>query len=424
MILASTTQRAVAVAIVFAALAAWAVYLVLENRRTPKELVDSFLGAPNRKSPPDDEFFEGRRLDRWLVAALVGTSVLALALPLYWLAEPGRQQGAIIGFDKREIKFGEEYYSQVFLCSNCHGPAGGGGVAAYNVTDYDENGQPKIDPATGKPVVRSVQWKAPRINNVALRYKPEQINNILTYGRGGAKNNPMPAWGVKGGGPGSPQQIDYLVSLLRYWSIEGDPAAKKAYEDAYKSNGRDSKKAYEVAFAVASKAAQAESQKNLDDAKSQAKDLLAKKDQAMAAAQKALDDAKAKGDVVATAAAETALADLTKNIANAEKTAKLDDGGILFDQNCARCHTNGWSYGEPKATGSGFYGPALKSASLKIQFPDPAKQAEFIKLGVGEAVAYGTGGVNHWAGGGMPYFTNILTDDMIAKIVAYERGLE
>ena len=92
MILASTTQRAVAVVIVLAALAAWAVYIVLENRRSTKDIVDSFLDAPNRKAPPDDEVFEGRRLDRFLVAALVGTSVLAISLPLYWLGEPGRQK--------------------------------------------------------------------------------------------------------------------------------------------------------------------------------------------------------------------------------------------------------------------------------------------------------------------------------------------
>ena len=424
MILASTTQRAVAVVIVFAALAAWAVYLVLENRRSTKEIVDSYLDAPNRKAPPDDEVFEGRRLDRFLVAALVGTSVLAVSLPLYWLGEPGRQKGALIGFDKREIKRGLRNYEETFACNSCHGPEGGGGVASWTVTDYDDNGQPLINPETGKPVVRSVQWKAPRIDNVALRYKPGQITNVLVYGRGGAKNNPMPAWGTAGGGPGTPQQIADLVSLLAFWAIDGSPEAKKAYEDAWKSNGNDNAKAFAVAFEFAAKMAQEDSAKSLTDEKANAATLVKGEEKSMADAKKALADATASGNAVTMRSAEAALADLVKNLAAAKKTLAGSDGEILFNQQCARCHTNGWSYDEPKESGGGFYGPSLRKESLKNQFPDPAKQAEFIKVGVGDQVAYGTGGVNHWSGGGMPYFANKLTDDMIKQIVDYERGLE
>lgn len=424
MILASTNQRAVAVVVVLAALAAWAVYLVLENRRSTKDIVDSYLSAPNRKAPPDDEVFEGRRLDRFLVAALVGTSVLAVSLPLYWIGEPGRHKGALIGFDKREIKRGLRNYEATFQCNSCHGPEGGGGVATWTVTDYDDNGQPKINPETGKPVVRAVQWKAPRIDNIALRYKPGQITNVLIYGRGGAKTNPMPAWGTAGGGPGTPQQIADVVTLLSYWAIQGSPEAKKAYEEAWKSNGNKNMKAFEVAFEFAAKAAQEESAKALTDEKANAATLVKGEEASLASAKKALEDAKASGNAVALRAAETAMADLEKNLANAKKTLAASDGEILFNQHCARCHTNGASYGEPKESGGGFYGPSLRKESLKNQFPDPAQQAEFIKRGVGDQVAYGSGGVNHWSGGGMPYFANELTDDMINQIVEYERGLE
>jgi mono/diheme cytochrome c family protein len=423
-ILASSTQRAVAIVIVFAALAAWAVYLVLENKRSTGDIVDSFLNAPNRKQPPDDEVFEGRRLDRFLTAALVGTTVLAVSLPLYWLGEPGREKGALFGFDKREVKRGERNYKETFACSNCHGPDGGGGVATWTVTDYDATGQPIIDAATGKPKVRSVQWKAPRINNVALRYKPGQITNILVYGRGGAKNNPMPAWGTAGGGPGTPQQIADVVALLSHWAIDGNPVAKKAYEDAWNSNGNDSHKAFAVAFEAAAKDAQAESDKALEDEKKNAAALVKGEATSLKTAKKALADATASGNVVTTKAAETALKELELNLANAKKTLASSDGEILFNQNCARCHTRGWSYNEPQESGGGFYGPALKAASLITQFPDAAKQAEFIKVGAADQVAYGTAGVNHWSGGGMPYFGNVLSDEKINEIVAYERGLK
>jgi mono/diheme cytochrome c family protein len=423
-ILASSTQRAVAVVIVFAALAAWAVYLVLENKRSTSDIVDSFLDAPNRKQPPDDDVFEGRRLDRFLTAALVGTTALAVSLPLYWLGEPGREKGALIGFDKREIKRGMENYENVFACNKCHGPEGGGGVATWTVTDYDKSGQPIIDPATGKPQVRQVEWKAPRINNVALRYKPGQITNILNYGRGGAKNNPMPAWGTVGGGPGTPQQIADLVSLLSSWAIEGNPAAKEAYKKAWNSNGYNAPKAFAAAFEAAAKDAQAESAKALDDEKKNAATLVKGEAESRKANQKALDEAKASGNVVTIKAAETAVKDFEFNLANAKKTLASSDGEILFNQNCARCHTRGWSYNEPQESGGGFYGPTLKAASLITQFPDPAKQAEFIKLGAADEAAYGTAGVNHWSGGGMAYFGNVLSDDLINEIVKYERGLK
>jgi mono/diheme cytochrome c family protein len=423
-ILASSTQRAVAVVIVFVALAAWAVYLVLENKRSTTDIVDSYLNAPNRKQPPDDEVFEGRRLDRFLTAALVGTTVLAVGLPLYWLGEPGREKGALIGFDKREIKRGLRNYEVTFACNACHGPEGGGGVATWTVTDYDKSGQPIMDPTTGKPKVRQVQWKAPRINNVALRYKPGQITNILVYGRGGAKNNPMPAWGTAGGGPGTPQQIADLVSLMSHWAIDGNPVAKKAYEDAWNSNGYNAQKAFDVAFEAAAKDAQAESAKALEDEKKNAATLVKGEAKSLADAKKALADATASGNVVTMKSAEAALKDLELNLANAKKTLASSDGEILFNQNCARCHTRGWSYNEPQESAGGFYGPALKAASLITQFPDPAKQAEFIKLGAGDQVAYGTAGVNHWSGGGMPYFAHVLSDEDINKIVAYERGLK
>mgnify|MGYP001002312646 CR=1 FL=1 len=99
------------------------------------------------------------------------------------------------------------------------------------------------------------------------------------------------------------------------------------------------------------------------------------------------------------------------------------DVGPLLQANCARCHTNGYSYGEPKENGGGFYGPRLSEASLTRQFPDKASQIEYVKNGVEDGKAYGTGGVNHWSGGGMPYFANILTDKQIEQIVDYERSL-
>jgi mono/diheme cytochrome c family protein len=422
-------QRAVGLVILITALLIWAVYVVLENRRSAQQNVESFLDAPNRKNPPDDEVFEGIRLDRWLGWALISMTVVAMSLPLYWLNEQNRQTGAIKGFDNRSLKRGEEVFGPDthvgFNCARCHGAKGGGGVAKYLVADYDEQGNPKIDPKTQKPMSHQVVWTAPRINNIGLRYQPQQIRNVLVYGRGGAKNNPMPAWGIKGGGPGDDQQIDDLVNYLLEMSIEENPAAKKAYEAEWETS-RDSRKAIAAAVAASKEEAQADSTKTYKSAVEAARKAVASEAKDIAAAEKVLAEAALKkaDKPLAFADAEAALASVKKSVEDAKAVLELSEGALLFNQNCARCHTSGYSYGEPKAPGGGHYGPSLRAGSLAQQFPEKKDQIAFITNGVPDAAAYGKGGVNHWSGGGMPYFGNILTPEQIEKIVDYERSLK
>jgi mono/diheme cytochrome c family protein len=422
-------QRAVGLAILVTALSLWAVYVVLENRRSAKQNVESFLDAPNRKNPPDDEVFEGIRLDRWLGWALISMTVVAMSLPLYWLNEQNRQTGAIRGFDNRSVHRGEEVYSPDthigFNCAKCHGANGGGGQAKYLVADYDEKGNRLTDPKTGKPMSHNVVWDAPRINNIGLRYQPEQIRNILIYGRGGAKNNPMPAWGIKGGGPGNEQQIDDLVNYLMYMSIEENPAIKKAYEKEW-SQSRDNKKAVAVAVLAGREEGQKESAEKYESTVKSAEGTVEKEADSIEDAEKAVaaaEVAKATKPLAFKKAVQD-LADAKKAVEDAKATLELSEGALLFNQNCARCHTSGYSYGEPKSPAGGGYGPSLRESSLKSQFPDKKSQIEFITNGVPENGAYGSNGVNDWSGGGMPYFKNILTPEQIEKIVDYERSLK
>lgn len=438
---AASTQRAIAIVVLVVALLLWLGYLVLENRRTTTDIVDSFLGAPNRKTPPNDDVFEGPRLDRFLGWALVSMVVVALSLPLYWLGEPGRHEGSIRGFDKRSVNRGEKLFGAEhngFNCARCHGADGGGGVAAFTVALFNDDGSPKIDASTGKPALQSVSWLAPRINNIALRYQPEQIRNVIIYGRGQGKNNPMPAWGTAGGGPGNEQQIDDLVNFLKHKAIEENPVAMQAYKDAWSTNGNSATKAYAAAILASAKEAQAESTKELEETKTAAAGVAKNADASLAGAEKVVTDAKAAlvlakagTDTLATEKAELAVtkaeADLVTQkatIENARKVVAAGDGEILFNLNCARCHTNGFSYGQPKDPASGYYGPALRKDSLVKQFPDAADQEAFIAQGARDQEAYGTGGVNHWSGGGMAYFGNVLTAEQIKEIVAYERSLE
>jgi mono/diheme cytochrome c family protein len=379
-ILAATIQQGIGVALIATVLVGLLGYVIVENRVSKESNLDSFLQAANRKQAPDDDVFEGPRLDRFLSWALVLMTIVAISVPIYWLGEVGRQEGAIRGFDKRSVHRGEEAFANkpntkhgtpALNCASCHGAGAGGGVAAYALKDYDlKTGKPLQK--DGKDLIRSVSWAAPRLTDVALRYRKDQLYNVLVYGRAPV----MPAWGTAGGGPVTDQTIYDLISYLRHKALEENEAARKIYEEVW-DNTLDADKAFDAALnsEPIRKMRQAESTKQLAEAK--------------------------------------------KLAANADKS----DGQILFEMNCARCHVAGWSNNEPNYAGNAF-GPKLTTESLRVQFPDPASQAAFIKNGTeGSQKPYGTRGVNGYEGGGMPYFNNILTDKQIDAIVEYERNL-
>jgi mono/diheme cytochrome c family protein len=99
------------------------------------------------------------------------------------------------------------------------------------------------------------------------------------------------------------------------------------------------------------------------------------------------------------------------------------DGAKLFDAYCARCHTKGFSYGEPGERGAGAFGPSLTDGATLNQFPDIESHIEFVKTGSQYAKPYGTRGVGGNEAGGMPGFGRMLTDEQIDAIVRYERSL-
>ena len=105
--------------------------------------------------------------------------------------------------------------------------------------------------------------------------------------------------------------------------------------------------------------------------------------------------------------------------------AELDrSGGDLgqagFNVNCARCHTKGWSYGEPEVPGGGAYGFNLTNGLALRQFPNRDDMNEFIVTGSEFKKPYGVRGEGT---GRMPGFGTQLTDEQIEAIVDYVRGL-
>lgn len=102
----------------------------------------------------------------------------------------------------------------------------------------------------------------------------------------------------------------------------------------------------------------------------------------------------------------------------------LVNGRLLFDTNCARCHTKGYSYGMPQRTGGGGqFGPNITNGSELRQFPLASDQVTFVTQGVDPGKGYGTGGIMSDYGGGMPHFGGYLSQQEITEIVDFERSL-
>ena len=172
------------------------VWYVIANIRAGRDEVASEIElAPNRKPYYDDERLEGPRLTRALSTGLVLLAVVSVGLPLYWLNEPSRMDGAIKGFDNTFVNRGSRLFAPTadggYNCAGCHGAEGVGGIAPYTITDADAE------------FVATVNWQAPALNTVLLRYSIEEVREILTYGRPGT---PMPAWGAEGGARSPPSR--------------------------------------------------------------------------------------------------------------------------------------------------------------------------------------------------------------------------
>jgi mono/diheme cytochrome c family protein len=198
-----TTQRAIGYVFV-AVVVIGGVFLVWSQmRKGRKEAGSEIVLAANRGPGQTDEELEGPRLNLALWGAFGLMIVVGLALPIYWLAEGGRQAGAVKDFQETFEARGLVIYEEKAQCVNCHGPNGVGGQASYIITNEDGD------------YVDQVNWSAPALDTVLWRFSEAEVKGILNFGRPGT---PMAAWGVSGGGPLSSQQLDNVIDYL--WSVQ------------------------------------------------------------------------------------------------------------------------------------------------------------------------------------------------------------
>ena len=226
MVVAVSGQQAVGVGIGVALLVGWLVYVVMTAGRPERRPGSEIDDAPNRRPYLDDDALEGPKLDKTLTWGLISLAFVAVALPVYWLNEPSRMDGAIEEFDEKSAKRGAELFQSASAelepghisagCADCHGNEGQGGVVNFIMQD-------PTDPEKVIPV----DWAAPALNDVLLRFSEDEVKQILVYGR---PPTPMPAWGVEGGGALGDQQINDLVNFLKSIQIEPEEAKEAAAE--------------------------------------------------------------------------------------------------------------------------------------------------------------------------------------------------
>jgi mono/diheme cytochrome c family protein len=448
---------------------AFLIFFLIKSLLSRRSQVEEGDRSPANLTPflPDEDL-EGRRLERVQGWALIFAAIVAVALPIYWLREPTRQDQSLTYFDENSVERGATLYANSaspaynaavsLQCANCHGLEGVGGVAPATV-----NGE-------------RVAWKAPPLNTVMLRFteQPEcaieqqvathvcEVTNIITYGRPGT---PMQPWGVAGGGPKNAQAIADLVAYLRSITITPE-AAKAEAETALKQARADDGTCPE--YVTCPNIESANAKKALDDATKARDDAVKATQDALkrpAATPAELDVAckdvetqveaatppvtgQLRDEAVACGkllAANTAFDNRTKSyewsLEWIRRRANVEDGQILFETYCARCHTEGWSVFDPSAppgdvdsvdilglsgggggTGGGI-GFNLRDGGTTRRFGTDeqggwALQQQFITEGSDPNKAYGIGGIGS---GKMPGFGQMLTPAMIGQIVSYER---
>lgn len=364
---AASTVQAIGIVIAVVVVLGFVVYAAFNIKAGREEVGAEIELAANLKPYYDDDELETKKLDRTLTLGLAGLVLVGVGLPAYWLAEPGRQDGAEAEYLRVFESRGEELYTTGAQCNSCHGPEGVGGVAPYTILDSDNE------------FVAQVNWQAPALDNVLLRYDRDEVYYILEYGR---PYSPMPAWGAGGGGPLTEQQLENIIDYLASIQISSGES-KQAVEQELRASlglGEDEEIDY-------TDLATGEALFNLG------------RDTGFSGGAYACGRCHTRGWSIDPASAKPADADLD----------------LYVDY----------------PDGAGGYGPQLRNGIIPRQFATIAELADFLHIGAERGVPYGQNGLS--GDGMMPGFGDdpnteeaddgMLTMEMIEAIARYVESL-
>ena len=437
--------------IVMVMIAGYLIWSVYSRRSTALE-----KSPANRTPFLSDDDLEGRRLERVLGWALIFVTLFAVAMLVYLVREPSRQNESIEYFDEGAVERGRtlyagptsEFYDSTLSlqCANCHGAEGGGGSTTQVIDPDGPDGSQPPEQFT---------WKAPALNTGRLRFSAEEVEQVITYGRPGT---PMQAFGVEGGGAENTQTIEDLVAYIESIQLSPEEAQAQADEELEAAEGQAdaqlaaAQTALDAATATVDEARTTATEAlglpaptTYEDLEADCRALERELDEAGSADEQQIAEGRACREFL-TALGDFRAAGEAFAWAEAWRESRqgVTDGQLLFELYCARCHTQGWSIFEPaepnstrvlglpgggggQGGGIGFnlrdgaterrFGPGTSPGTLGFD-----AQVGFIDSGSEANVQYGNGGVGS---GRMPGFGDMLTAEMIEAIVRYERtGLD
>lgn len=439
MLLAASTPRTIGFVILAIVFIGGLVYLFFNIRAAKGEVGSELELAANRRDDVRDEDLEGKRLDFALGANLVMLTIIGVSLPIYWLGEPGRQEGRDVDTARIFTNRGEEIYLEGAQCVTCHGADGTGGSTSVALTS--ETGE----------FIAQVSWEAPALNTVLSRFSEDEVLHTLNYGRNGV----MPAWGAPGGGPLTEQQLEEIMFYLRSIQITPDRIAEQVESGVFQA-------VRQHLSASGDEVADEQAVRWISDARGvaeTARQLAIAQDQSLALEQNSEDLRWAALDVLVSG----------EGLDPADWNQYKTYGALLFANpgtfgtySCARCHTYGFSFGADEemtlrvngrdtpiegfedglTQAGGFFGPNLLGGATPTEFESPRSHAEFVQTGQTIGSTYGRGGSGgngqmpgfgprvetDTVGPGIPNdletpYPALLTADQIDAIVAYERNL-
>ena len=163
-----------------------------------------------------------------------------------------------------------------------------------------------------------MNWTAPALNTVLYRFSVPEVTYIITYGR---PFSPMSAWGIAGGGPMNDQQISDIIAYLGTIQIPMEGCTHGAYASV--EGGRTCRQGDPPTLPSTPRRP---SRRRRRRPYSRAVQSLG------------------------------------------EALFNLDLNGGAYS--CARCHTKGWSYGDPQQSGGGAMGPNLTNGGTVAPVPE------------------------------------------------------
>ena len=348
---------------VWSAICSWAVLSPQARRRGES------AGEPRRRSSTDDDL-EGRRLERVLGWALIFAAVFAVALLVYWLREPTRQDQSDdvlqerLGRTRRGAVRQPAPARRTTRRSRCSARTATAATAAAGR-------RPQIiDPDGPDGAAADTEYASPgrrrRSTPSCCDSRRTRSTQIITYGRPGT---PMQPCGVAGRRPEEraddrrPRRVHPVDPAdARPVAEERDRRTLVAAREGRRRPGRDGRRAtsptppktlgrsrtrnvVEAARRSRRRRVTPTSRAQCNDARGHDQEHRPRRRQ-----NKPPKARRCRTFLTAYADEQTAAAALdVGGRAWRDSRADVSDGQLLFETYCARCHTQGWSIFDPTA---------------------------------------------------------------------------